>query len=156
MHSVTSNAVAGAITKVSNLQSPIAITFDRTLHLNDWQRVFDISSVDGGQGFNAILSVSCHNASHVENACFLLNITLIHFNIINLSDKPHYSPTSIRVTSTDIYPYNVKIDVLCGGHDAYQTYKFTLINLGGILNVGNNYALGNYSELEHTETLTVG
>lgn len=154
LHSVTSNAVAGAISSVSNLQASTAFTFTRDMHLGWWQRVFEIDSVDGGQGFDALLMVFAHNSNHVENACLLLNVSLEHFNIVQLGKGGQYSTTSIRVTSNNNYPYGVYIDVYCGGYDTSQVYRFALLNLGGIQRFSTDFSTGNYAALAHTTGYT--
>lgn len=124
------------------------------MRLGWWQRVFEIDSIDGGQGFDALLMVFAHNSSHVENACLLLNVSLINFNIVQIGKGGQYSSTTIRVTSDNNYPYRVYIDVLCGGFETSQEYRFSLLNLGGIQRFNTDFSIGDYSALAYTNTYT--
>ena len=151
---VTSNAVAGAISSVSNLQASTVVTFTRKMRLGWWQRVFEISSLNNGQGFDAILTIFTHNTTHVENACLLLNVSVSHFNIVQLGKGGQYSATTLRVTCNYIYPARVYVDVYCAGTDSHQDYRFLLFNLGGISRINTDFSEGNYSALEYTTTYT--
>ena len=154
MHSVTSNAVANKINSVSNLQECTALTFERGATLNQWQRTFEITTINNGQGFNAILTVMCHNTSHVENACFLINVSLGGMYIIQLNKGHPFSYTTIRTTCDTNYPSVVDIDILCTGYDIHQAYRVTLINLGGISNIQTHFEQGDYSAKAYVTTCT--